>query len=103
MSENENGVLCLGDGVVMAPRAGRGFKGAVFARDLPADIWQDVGRRLQEVDGSLQWLWGDWINYGEARVKEELAKAEAGDEEAIRSVSGYGQKYKAALELTELE
>jgi hypothetical protein len=41
--------------------------------------WRDFGKQLRQVTGAVQWLIGDWLNYGETR---------------------YGEKYKEAIEAT---
>ena len=41
--------------------------------------WTDFGKNIKGVEGAIQWLIGDWLNYGETR---------------------YGDKYKAAIEAT---
>lgn len=44
--------------------------------------WISFGKELKAVGGAIQWLIGDWLNYGETR---------------------YGEKYKAAIEATGLD
>jgi hypothetical protein len=43
--------------------------------------WKECGSKLREVEKSIQWAIGDWLNYGERR---------------------YGEKYREAMEVTGL-
>jgi hypothetical protein len=40
--------------------------GLMAPETISPDAWVDVGRLLAKLEGSLQWLVGDWIVYGEA-------------------------------------
>lgn len=46
---------------------------------LPADAtyiqWIDIGRQLKSAEQQIQWLIGDWINYGQAKYGEKYAEA----------------------------
>lgn len=46
------------------------------------DEWESVGGILNRLEGSIQWLLGDWLNHGE---------------------KAYGEKYQEALEETDYE
>lgn len=37
--------------------------------------WEQLGEYLKWMDGAIQWLIGDWINYGEAHFSEKAAQA----------------------------
>lgn len=56
-----------------------GRTGLVIARDLSFDEWSELGAGLQVIDSGIQWVLGDWLNYGEQR---------------------YGEKYSQAVEMT---
>jgi hypothetical protein len=40
--------------------------GLMAPQTVSPDAWVDVGRLLAKLEGSLQWLVGDWLVYGEA-------------------------------------
>ena len=46
---------------------------------LPAGMayadWQGVGRALQQIERSVQWWIGDWLNYGERTYGEKYSQA----------------------------
>ncbi len=39
------------------------------------DDWEQLGGYLRWMDGSMQWLIGDWITYGEAHFHEKASQA----------------------------
>jgi hypothetical protein len=41
-------------------------KGLIAPAGISPDAWVDMGRLLAKLEGSLQWLIGDWIVYGES-------------------------------------
>lgn len=55
--------------------------GLAFTGDLPFDQWEVLLNRLYTMNGAIQWMLGDALNYGNAR---------------------YGEKYSQALESTKL-
>lgn len=40
--------------------------GLIAPETITSDAWVDVGRLLAKLEGSLQWLIGDWIVFGES-------------------------------------
>lgn len=42
---------------------------------LTFEQWQEVGRKLQTVSGSVRWWVGDWLNEGERRYGETYTQA----------------------------
>ncbi len=51
-------------------------------RRLTFDQWRKAGRRLATLDNALQWMIGDWLNFGRR---------------------AYGEKYREAVEITDYE
>jgi len=44
--------------------------------EITRDDWEETGRVLKRIEGSLQWLIGDWVNYGlDWGDREEFANA----------------------------
>ena len=41
----------------------------------PFDVWEAYGQKLRFVEGAIQWLIGDWLNYGEWKYGEMYAQA----------------------------
>jgi hypothetical protein len=66
--------------ITLEPRVKISRVGAVFPDDLKDKEWKAIWKDLQLIDASLNWVIGDWINYGKAK---------------------YGEKYAFALEATE--
>jgi hypothetical protein len=42
---------------------------------IPYEVWEEYGRGLRRVESGLQWVIGDWLNYGEFKFKETYKKA----------------------------
>jgi hypothetical protein len=63
------------------PAAGN-VKGLQLRGNLPFDAWLLMGRRLSRLTNASPWWLGDWIIYGQ---------------------HAYGERYKAALEVTPLD
>jgi N6-adenosine-specific RNA methylase IME4 len=53
--------------------------GLITTGEASVAEWTDFGKSIKGVEGAIQWLVGDWLNYGETR---------------------YGEKYKEAIEAT---
>lgn len=47
-----------------------------FSNDITYDEWMAYGKKLAKRYSNIQWLIGDWINYGEAKWGEKYAQAE---------------------------
>jgi len=43
--------------------------------NLSFEQWQEVGRKFQQVSGSVRWWVGDWLNEGERRYGETYTQA----------------------------
>jgi len=39
------------------------------------EVWYEYGRGLKRVEGALQWIIGDWLNYGESHYGEMYTQA----------------------------
>jgi hypothetical protein len=53
--------------------------GLVITGNPSVQEWSEFGKKIRTVEGAVQWLIGDWLNYGETK---------------------YGEKYKPAIEAT---
>jgi len=49
--------------------------GLAIIGEPPYEIWEAYGEKLRFVEGALQWLIGDWLNYGEQKWGEMYAQA----------------------------
>lgn len=49
--------------------------GLNFAKDIGYTEWEHIGGVLQQIEGSIQWWRGDWLNYGERKFGEKYAQA----------------------------
>ena len=38
--------------------------------DVPYEVWEAYGSGIRRVEGAIQWLIGDWLNYGERKYGE---------------------------------
>ena len=43
--------------------------------DLSYEQWEQDGQIFQRIDGSLNWIIGDWLNYGERKYGEMYTQA----------------------------
>jgi len=74
--------------LVSLPKCHVGLTGATFDPSLTFYEWADTGKRVVRLKESIQWLLGDWLNFGIKRYLEESGK----------ETRSYRVKYKAALE-----
>ena len=49
--------------------------GLKFNKDLSFEEWQEIGKQLQKIHGSIQWWIGDWLNFGERKWGEKYTQA----------------------------
>jgi hypothetical protein len=49
--------------------------GIEAAADATFEQWESFGRALRDIEGSIQWWIGDWLNYGEHKFGERYAQA----------------------------
>ena len=49
--------------------------GLKFSESLAFEEWQEIGKQLQRIHGSIQWWIGDWLNFGERKYGEMYAQA----------------------------
>jgi hypothetical protein len=56
--------------------------GLIITGNPTVNEWGEFGTKIRDVEGAIQWLIGDWLNYGELH---------------------YGEKYKEAIEKTGYE
>jgi hypothetical protein len=47
----------------------------VTDQDVPFEVWEAYGYGLRRVEAAIQWVIGDWLNYGETVYGETYAKA----------------------------
>jgi len=50
--------------------------GLIFDENLTFSEWSDIGKVLNQAEGSIQWWIGDWLNYGEFKWGEQYKEAE---------------------------
>jgi len=43
--------------------------------NVPYEVWEAYGDGLRRVEGALQWVIGDWLNFGERKYGETYARA----------------------------
>ena len=49
--------------------------GLVLSPSMSFDEWQNIGARLDEIDGAIKWWIGDWLNFGEQHYGEMYSQA----------------------------
>ena len=49
--------------------------GLKFSERLSFEQWQEVGKQLQKIHGSIQWWIGDWLRFGERKYGETYSQA----------------------------
>jgi hypothetical protein len=64
--EGQTSDLAVHDGTLMVHGFQLTSTGLIAPESASSDAWIDLGRLLARLEGSLQWLIGDWIVYGEA-------------------------------------
>lgn len=74
MSEENNKILKISENDALA-RCELTACGAEFPQDLQFKDWDEVGRVLRTFNNSVQFMIGDWLNYGEAVYGEMFAQA----------------------------
>jgi len=42
--------------------------------DVPYELWEAYGGAIRRVEGAVQWIIGDWLNYGERKYGEMYAQ-----------------------------
>jgi len=57
-------VVRLGDAIEIGPAS------LTFRRELGYDEWAAIGEVLQRLAGSVMWLLGDWLRFGEGKFAE---------------------------------
>lgn len=62
--------------------------GLQFDGDLTAQQWQEIGRHLEQFEGSSRWWLGDWLLHGEGQAKWGSMYDEV--------VNEFGEKYDSA-------
>jgi len=56
-------------------------------QEIPYELWEAYGKALRRVEGAIQWVIGDWLNYGERRYGETYAQAV--DQQQVDSWKNY--------------
>ena len=49
--------------------------GLTISGDMPFETWKQLGKKLQELEGSVMWWLGDWLNHGEKHYGETYSQA----------------------------
>lgn len=76
-----NQLICL-------PKCSVSLSGAIFDEDIPFEEWASRGKQIVRTAEAVQWLIGDWINFGWKRYVETAGQ----DAPRLK------RKYKIALE-----
>jgi len=50
--------------------------GLIFDKGITFNEWENIGRLLNQIEGSTQWWIGDWLNHGELKWGEKYKEAE---------------------------
>lgn len=61
--------------LALAPRVTVSRLGATFPEDLEGKAWKAIWADLRNVEGSLNWIIGDWLNFGKRKFGEKYALA----------------------------
>lgn len=60
---------------------------------LEFDAWQEVGERLQGVQGAVQWWIGDWLNYGKRAYHDNVV----GHDRYWLAIEAFGRDHQTLL------
>jgi hypothetical protein len=78
--------------------------GATFPKDMDGPEWKSLWPDLQALDGSLNWIIGDWINAGiELYSKKAISNPLLTKTENTLNAHFHGEKYAYALDATDWE
>jgi len=86
--QSRTSALSVQDGTLMVHDFQFTPKGLIAPRDMDHASWQQVGDLLFKLEGSLQWLIGDWLVYGEDLKYGDIPKFAAmmgKDEKTLRN------------------
>ena len=65
----------MGFSIIELPGCKLSRIGLVFDNQVTYEQWEDSGRRLRMVEGSVLWWIGDWLNFGERKWGEMYSQA----------------------------
>lgn len=83
---NGNTVPAISAGPFIASTTGL----TVTERDVPFEVWEAYGYGLMRVEGAIQWIIGDWLNYGEHKYGQAYTQAlEMWPEARYQTLSNY--------------
>lgn len=74
--------------------------GCVLPENLPFDEWRSMWSRLRTVEGAIQWIQGDWLNFGAEHYKFTEFDLLRG---AANNGNGHASKYASLLTFSEDE
>lgn len=57
------------------PQAKATRTGLEIQANTSYEVWEQIGKKLSLMNGAMQWLIGDWLNFGEAKYGEKYAQA----------------------------
>jgi N6-adenosine-specific RNA methylase IME4 len=46
-----------------------------FKENTPYEVWEEAGRQMKSISGSIQLWLGDWLNFGERKYGEKYSQA----------------------------
>ena len=67
----QEGIPAISHGPFQATAVGL----VVTEENVPYELWQAYGSGLRQVEGAIQWIIGDWLNYGERKYGEMYSQA----------------------------
>lgn len=77
------------DSLIPLPKCTVTLTGATFDKSMTFEEWVEVGRKAVRVSQSVQWLIGDWLNFGWCKYVQQSV----GVEDRV-----YGMKFRVALD-----
>lgn len=88
------------DGTIQIGKFKLTGKGLVADDDAAFDEWETLGGILHRLEGSIQWLIGDWLNYGARQWGDKyqsVADAIGYDEKTLRNYSWVARNIDLSL------
>ena len=64
-----------GDALTVLPAGCLGSTSLTLPQNLSFEQWMRCGEQLQQIERSIMWWVGDWLNYGECNYGEMYAQA----------------------------
>ena len=98
-------ILSDNDGLPAFPEGSLSAIGMTLPDNLPFEQWTRCGESLQQMERSIMWWVGDWLNYGEHSYGEMYAQAVGAtgyENGTLRDAKWVSSKYELSARIDNL-